>query len=204
MNKPVNKDKIKISAKRKAKLIGKISYISPCTQADINYWYRRNTLVFSTLLVVFIWLIYAALSRETQFQRFNQLSLMWTDNLNAFDLIAFIANYFVAELILCFFTYFLIKNLFAQCPIKIVGEKGFAFVGVKRNYTVTSANIALFSSVKRMTITIPRGGIGKHYKWYGDSRLSVFDYAYHPFLESTHFIHAVLESWHKHRILKSL
>jgi len=202
MNKHVPIEKLERNIRRKANLVGKISYIDPCTKKDINYWYRRNTLVYSILLAVFTLLIYAALFRETEFNRFNELRLLWTDDPSIFTFLEFIAAHFFAELLLCFFALLWIYKLFSLCPIKVVGDKGFAFVGVKRNYAVSGANIALFELVKRMTTSIPRGGIGKHYKWYGDSRISVFDYNYHPFFESTHFINATLESWHKYRILR--
>jgi hypothetical protein len=202
MTKPVPIEKLERNIRRKANLVGKISYVAPCTKKDINYWYRRNTLVYSILLAVFTLLIYAALFRETELNRFNELRQLWTDDPSTFNFLEFIAANFFAELFLSFFALLWIFNLFSIYPIKVVGEKGFAFIGVKRNYTASGANIALFEYVQRLTITIPRGGIGKHYKWYGDSRISVFDYNYHPFLESTHFINAALESWQRYRILR--
>jgi len=201
MTNPLPIEKLERNIRRKANLVGKISYVDPCTKKDINYWYRRNTLVYSILLAVFTLLIYAALNRETPLNRFNELGLLWTHGASIFNFMKFILDHFFLELLLCFFTFFWIKNLFAPCPIKLVGDKGFAFVGVKRNYTVSGANIALFALVKKMTVTV-KGGIAKDYKWYGNSWFRVFSYSYHPFLESTHFINAALESWHRYRILR--
>ena len=202
MNKPLPIEKLERKIRRKANLIGKVSYIDPCTKKYINYWYKRNTLVYSILLAVFTLLIYTALFRETELNRFNELRLLWTDDPSVFTFIEFIAANFFAELLLCFFALLWIYNLFSLYPIRVVGDKGFALVGVKRNHTVSGANIALFEYVQYMTITILRGGIGKHYKWYGDSRIRVFEYHDLAFFDNRQFIDATLESWHRYRILR--
>jgi len=162
----------------------------------------ETPLFFSTLFAVFSLLTYSALFRETELNRFNEFNLLWAGDPSVFNFMEFIIDHFFAELLLCFFVLLWIYNLFSICSIKVVGDKGFAFVGIKRNLTIKGANIALFELVKRMTTSIHRGGIGKHYKWYSDSRISVFDYNYYPFFESTDFINAALESWHRYRILK--
>lgn len=195
-------EKIERRLRRSSKLVEKISYIAPCTQADIDYWFKRNTLICSVLLIVFILLIYAALNRDTQLNRFRELSLFFESDTGVFNLIEFIWKHFFGELLLCFFTHLWIKKLFGFCPINIVGDKGIAFLFVRRNYTIIGGNIALFESVNKMEVSVARGGIGKLYKWYGDSRISAFSYYYHPFFENKSFINAVLESWYQYKILK--
>lgn len=190
--------KIEKAIKRKANSIGKPSYIAPCSTANIRYWYKRNTLVFLSLIIVFSISIYALLIRQGSQDRFLHAQNFFYDAYPIIDLM----DDFFAELILLFFLLLCIRNLFGRCAIRIVGEKGFAFVSVSRNGAVKGVNIVLFKHAKKLTITRPRGGIGLGFTWRGTHWSYFYTYYYHPFFENVKFINAVLENWHRFRILR--
>lgn len=190
--------KIEQAVKRKAKLIGKPSFIAPCTKADVNHWYKRNTLVVSGLIILLSLSVYAALMRAGHQDRFVLLQDVLSDTYPILDML----DDFLLELMLFGFILLSVRQLFRLCVIRVVGDKGFAFVTVNRSGTATTVNILLFEQVSKLTIIQPRGGIGLNLSWTANHWSNFYQYRYHPFFENTEFVNAILESWQRFSVMK--